>query len=97
MSQDYLNTFKYLNIKIANNQQIMINKLVKYIKDNNYYGELYHEYRNEQMEATNNWTENYYLKNKKDFGEKLKDFKTLLSKRLNFNKSEIEIFKSKLS
>ena len=49
------------------------------------------------MEATNNWTENYYPKNKKDFDEKLKDFKTLLSKRLNFNKSEIELFKSKLS
>ena len=42
----------YLNISIANKQQIMINKIVKYIKENNYYGEKYHNYRNDQIEST---------------------------------------------
>jgi hypothetical protein len=42
---DYLNKFRFINIKIANPQQIMINNIVKYIKENNYFGEKYHEYR----------------------------------------------------
>jgi hypothetical protein len=60
ISKDYLNTFKFINIKLINNQQIMINDIVKYIKDNNYYGDKYHTYRDTQIESTKWWINNFY-------------------------------------
>ena len=56
----YLNKFKFINIKIANPQQIMINEIVKYIKENNYYGEKYHNFREKQIEATKWWVNYFY-------------------------------------
>jgi hypothetical protein len=58
--KDYINTFKFINIKLINNQQIMINDIVKYIKDNNYYGDKYHTYRDKQIESTKWWIANFY-------------------------------------
>jgi 23S rRNA U2552 (ribose-2'-O)-methylase RlmE/FtsJ len=58
--QTYLDTFKFINIKIANPQQIMINEIVKYIKENNYFGEKYHMFREKQIEATKWWTSSFY-------------------------------------
>ena len=56
----YLDRFKFMNIKISNPQQIMINDIVTYIKENNYYGERYHMYREKQIEATKWWVGNFY-------------------------------------
>jgi RAB protein geranylgeranyltransferase component A len=68
-----------MNIKIANPQQIMINDIVTYIKENNYYGEKYHTYRDKQIEATKWWVANFYPpsnnlyeKNKEDLAKLLK-------------------------
>lgn len=60
MLKDLYNTIKFINIKLVNQQQIIINDIVKYIKDNNYYGDKYHEYRNQQIEATQWWVSNFY-------------------------------------
>jgi hypothetical protein len=38
----------------------MINDIVKYIKDNNYYGDKYHTYRDKQIESTKWWITNFY-------------------------------------
>jgi 23S rRNA U2552 (ribose-2'-O)-methylase RlmE/FtsJ len=57
---DYLNYFKFINIKIANQQQIMINDIVTYIKENNYYGEKYHDYREKQIQATKWWVSSFF-------------------------------------
>lgn len=57
---EYINIFKYINIEIANKQQIMINKIVTYIKENNYFGDKYHDYRNSQIEATNWWKKTFF-------------------------------------
>ena len=51
---------KIINIKIANTQQIMINEIVKYIKENNYFGDKYHMYREKQIDATKWWTASFY-------------------------------------
>jgi len=59
LPDEYLNMFKFINIEIANKQQIMINKIVTYIKGNNYYGDKYHEYREEQIKATKWWGDNF--------------------------------------
>jgi hypothetical protein len=75
----YLHKFKFMNIKIANSQQIMINEIVKYIKENNYFGEKYHIFREKQIEATKWWVSNYfppsnnlYEKNKEEIQKQLK-------------------------
>jgi 23S rRNA U2552 (ribose-2'-O)-methylase RlmE/FtsJ len=79
LSKDYLNTFKYINIRLINNQQIMINEIVKYIKENNYFGDKYHMFRDKQIESTKWWINsfyppsvNLYEKNKDDLGKLFK-------------------------
>jgi 23S rRNA U2552 (ribose-2'-O)-methylase RlmE/FtsJ len=57
---EYLDKFKFINIKIANPQQIMINEIIKYIKENNYFGDKYHMFREKQIEATKWWTASFY-------------------------------------
>merc|ERR1711871_475271 len=49
LPSEFVNQMRYINIEIANKQQIMINKIVVYIKNNNYYGDKYHEYRESQI------------------------------------------------
>jgi len=77
--QELYNTIKLINIKLINQQQIIINDIVKYIKDNNYYGDKYHEYRNQQIEATQWWiinflppSNNLYKTNKDNLEKNLK-------------------------
>ena len=60
ISKDYLNTFKFINIKLINYQQIMINDIVKYIKENNYFGDKYHIFRDKQIESSKWWISNFY-------------------------------------
>jgi 23S rRNA U2552 (ribose-2'-O)-methylase RlmE/FtsJ len=72
LPDEYLYKMKLINIKIANTQQIMINEIVKYIKENNYFGEKYHTQRDIQIQATKWWvssflpSDNLYDKSKED-------------------------------
>jgi hypothetical protein len=79
ISKDYLNVIKFLNIKLVNFQQIMINEIVKYIKENNYFGDKYHMFRDKQIESTKWWVTNFYPpsvnlyeKNKEELGKLFK-------------------------
>ncbi len=74
----YLDKFKFMNIKIANTQQIMINEIVKYIKENNYFGEKYHSHREKQIEATKWWVSNFYPPSKNLFDKSKDDMEKLL-------------------
>jgi len=60
LSKEFIDLFKFTNIKLVNQQQILINEIVKYIKDNNYFGDKYHNYRNTQIEATQLWVTNFF-------------------------------------
>ena len=60
LPQNFIDVIKFINIKIANPQQIMINEIIKYIKDNNYFGDKYHMFREKQIEATKWWVNNFY-------------------------------------
>jgi hypothetical protein len=73
LPEDYINNFKFINIKIANPQQFMMHDIIKYIKENNYFGEKYHMYRDKQIEANKWWMYTFYppssnlvLKSKED-------------------------------
>jgi 23S rRNA U2552 (ribose-2'-O)-methylase RlmE/FtsJ len=84
-----LNIFKYININIANTQQIMINNLIVYIKSNNYFGDMYHNYRDLQIKANKWWIDNF-------FTEKLNEKKTIVTDIIRYNESEINLFVKKL-
>ena len=82
--KEFMGLFKFINIKLINNQQIMINDIIKYIKENNYFGDKYHSYRDKQIESTLWWVNNFYPpsvsiyeKNKEDLG---KLYKTIQEK-----------------
>jgi hypothetical protein len=75
---NYLDKFKFINIKIANPQQIMINQIITYIKENNYFGDKYHLYRDKQIEATKWWVNNFYPPSKNLYEKNKEDMQKLL-------------------
>jgi len=82
--KEFMGLFRFINIKLVNNQQIMINDIIKYIKENNYFGDKYHSYRDKQIESTQWWVNNFYPpsvsiyeKNKEELG---KLYKTIQEK-----------------
>lgn len=87
--RDFINLFKYINIEIVNTQQVMINKIITYIKGNNYFGEQYHEYKDQQIEANKWWVDKF-------FTDELKDHSALINDRIKYNESELKIFTSAL-
>jgi 23S rRNA U2552 (ribose-2'-O)-methylase RlmE/FtsJ len=89
ISDDNLNMFKYINIEIANTQQIMINNLVVYIKSNNYFGDAYHNYREQQIKANKWWINTF-------FTDKLNEKNTLVKETCKYNDSEINLFTKKI-
>lgn len=88
--KDFEDSIRYINIEIANKQQIMINKIVVYIKENNYYGDMYHQYRDKQIDATKWWINNFLT-------EKInKSFDKTLLDVVAFNSQEEKQFSKKL-
>jgi len=86
---EFLNMFKYININIANNQQVIINKMITYIKGNNYFGEEYHTYRENQINANEWWSKNFFIEK---YDEKINTVK----ESSDFNDSEIKLFVNNL-
>jgi 23S rRNA U2552 (ribose-2'-O)-methylase RlmE/FtsJ len=89
LKDEDLNIFKYININIANTQQIMINNLVVYIKSNNYFGDMYHDYRDKQIKANKWWIETFLT-------DKLNEKTTMVKDIIRYNESEINLFVKKL-
>lgn len=63
LSNNYINKIKFINIKLANLQQILINNIVKYIKENNYFGDKYHNYHDKQKNTISWWINIFYPTN----------------------------------
>jgi 23S rRNA U2552 (ribose-2'-O)-methylase RlmE/FtsJ len=57
---DFINTIKFINIKLVNIEQIQVNEIIKYIQENNYFGDKYHTFKNNQVNASKWWTETFY-------------------------------------
>jgi len=85
LTPEYTDAFKYINTLVANTQQIMINKLVQYIKSNNYFGDEYHKYHENQILATKWWLSTYFVESKPDFTKLVKD-------TIHYNESELALF-----
>ena len=87
LPKDFLNKIKFININIANKQQIMINKIITYIKGNNYFGEAYHEYKDNSIEASKWWSSVF-------FNDSIKN--TFMKDNIDYYEKEYENFKKKL-
>jgi 23S rRNA U2552 (ribose-2'-O)-methylase RlmE/FtsJ len=80
--QSFLDKIKFINIKIANPQQIMINEIIKYIKENNYFGDKYHMFREKQIEATKWWINNFFPPSKNLFDKNKEDLQKIVDSTL---------------
>ena len=52
----------------------MINRIVTYIRENNYFGEKYHENKQKSIEATNWWSEKFFTPKLSKDNLKLSDY-----------------------
>ena len=70
LDKNFVNTIVNINSIITNLVLIQVNKTLKYISNNNYFGEEYHKYYNKQIEYSEIWITKYYpidkLSNTKD-------------------------------
>ena len=57
---DYLNYITFINTKLVNLQQININEIIKFIKENNYFGDKYHQNKIRQIKNTEWWINMFY-------------------------------------
>jgi hypothetical protein len=92
----FLDKIKFINIKIANQQQIMINEIIKYIKENNYFGDKYHTSREKQIDATKWWVSNFFPPSKNLFDKNKEDLKKMVDSILNKYNMEQEKFSTQL-
>ena len=51
--------FKYVNTKLMISQMKQINKMINYINSENYFGDEYHMYKKQQIDATEFWYKNF--------------------------------------
>ena len=94
--QTFINKIKFINIKLANPQQIMINEIIKYIKENNYFGDKYHTFREKQIEATKWWVNNFYPPSKNLFEKNKEDLQKIVDSTLHQYTVEQEKFNVQL-
>lgn len=87
LPKDFINKIKFININIANNQQIMINKIITYIKGNNYFGEAYHDYKDKSIEASKWWVSMFFNDNINT---------DMLKENIVYYQKEFDIFNKKL-
>ncbi|VVU95186.1 FtsJ-like methyltransferase [seawater metagenome] len=97
LPSNYLDFFTKVDTTISNIQQIEINRIVDYIKGNNYYGEKYHNYRDEQIKATKFWTETFYPINKSLYEKNKKDMDKVLQDTMKNNVKAVKELQSVLS
>ena len=60
IEQEYLNFIIFINTKLSNLQQITINEIIKFIKENNYFGDKYHQNKARQIKNTEWWINMFY-------------------------------------
>lgn len=79
LPDEFVRLFAFINLQLVNPQQTMINQMITFIEENNYYGDKYHKYRDNQINATKWWSRLFYApsknlteKNREDLLKKLK-------------------------
>lgn len=87
-------TLTQANIEIANRQFITINKMITFIEQENYFGDVYQQNRNNQIEASKLWTSTYYPKKYED-GKK--NVKKIVDNLIKDSQENVETLKEKMN
>lgn len=58
--QDYHRTHNNISLRLSQTQFLAINRIVSFIKSNNYYGDQYHKYLTLQQNANDYWVHTFY-------------------------------------
>lgn len=71
ISKDFIKNITDNNLFLSNKQHLAINNIVEYKNSGNYFGDAYHKYRENQIEANKWWVETFYPE-KNEITKKLK-------------------------
>jgi 23S rRNA U2552 (ribose-2'-O)-methylase RlmE/FtsJ len=96
LNDEYLNLFKFINIQLVNRQQIMINKIITYIKENNYYGDKYHSYRDNEIKSIEWWSRLFFPPSNNIYEINKKEILKLGNTTQHKHKLEINMFAESL-
>ena len=96
LPKDFVNTMRQVNTDIANRQLIDVNKIIDFIDKNNYYGNLYQHYRNDQIKASKYWI-NKYLPKKSDFDKSKKETEQYIEDIIEQNKHKVTTLANRLT
>lgn len=88
LKKEFVQNLLFINLNLSNKQFITLNKIIKYIKGNNYFGELYHKYKKNQIDNTVLWNNMF-------FNKKLTE--DIISTFLKDNMNELNYFLEELS
>jgi len=92
LSNDFINTFKYINTKIVNAQQIYINDIIMFIKGNDYFGDDYHKYKSYQLNFTKWWIMTFFPPSVNIYNKNKEEIDTLFKSAHEKNKLECSKF-----
>lgn len=96
LPSEFLNKMRVINIQIANEQQKIINNMITYINENNYFGEKYHMYLSNHKEAIKFWIENFLFEKSKQ-KDTIKKWDEILKKILKSQDEEVENLSKELT
>lgn len=88
LSENLLQVVIASNLEITNRQCVMINKITSYIKGSNYFGDLYHTYRKNQMDTMEEWKKMFYPSNN-DYDKTLDNVTKKTLQIIEKNKKEL--------
>ena len=94
-SKEFISVIRKANTDISNRQFMDVNKILEFIKKENYYGDIYQRYRSEQIKASNMWIEKFLVE-KKIFDNKSKQIRDETNEIIKTNHIRANLIDSKL-
>lgn len=79
LNESFLERITQINLKITNNQYEMINNITEYKNSGNYFGDTYHKYKDNQINSTKWWIDNFFVKDAKELKSSQTKFKNIES------------------
>ena len=85
------NIIRYMDVDLAEIQFKETNKIIKYIEDGVFFGDAYHNYRNDKISANVFWLSTFYPKNAKELLGKRNEIKKSVDTILQQNADNIKL------
>ena len=83
VNQDYINAQNMASITLSTHQFIAINKMLMFIRSNNFFGDEYHQYLRSQQDANDYWARTFYPVDESDLTVVQKELNKLFNSSIN--------------